>query len=50
MSVIPRFIIIIFFMIITVIIIIILELRYYICVYSKMGVDNFVVPQNRWEN
>ena len=31
------------FMIITVIVIINKELRYYICVHSKMGVDNFVV-------
>ena len=39
-----------YFMIITVIVIIIIELRYYICVHSKMRVDNFVVLQNRWEN
>ena len=41
--VIPRF----DFMIITVIAIINIELRYYMCVHSKMGVDNFVVLQNR---
>ena len=35
-----------YFKIITVIVIII-ELRYYMCVHSKMRVDNFVVPQNR---
>ena len=31
------------FMIITVIVIINIELRYYMCVHSKMGVENFVV-------
>ena len=32
-------------MIITVIVNINIELRYYICVHSKMGVDNFVMLQ-----
>ena len=40
-GVIPRF----DFMIIIVIVIINIELRYYMCVHSKMGVDNFVVLQ-----
>ena len=38
-GVIPRF----DFMIIIVIVIINIELRYYMCVHSKMGVENFVV-------
>ena len=32
------------------IVIIIIELGYNMRVHSKMGVDNFVVLQNRWEN
>ena len=31
------------FMIITVIVIINIELRYYMCMHSKVGVENFVV-------